>query len=96
MYYKGCMNEPVGRNSSMSSVNATHARKNLYRLIDEVSQSHDTVTITGKNSSAVLIAEEDWKAIQETLYLSSIPGMVESIREGMSTPIDECSDEPGW
>ena len=80
----------------MGSVNATNARKNLYRLIDDVATSHEPVTITGKKNSAVLIAEEDWKAIQETLYLSSIPGMADSIREGMATPVDECSDKLDW
>ncbi len=80
----------------MGTVNATNARKNLYRLIDDVNESHEPVTITGKSTSAVLVSEDDWKAIQETLYLSAIPGMRESIRKGMREPIEKCSESPGW
>lgn len=74
----------------MTSITATHARSRLYRLLDEVGQSHEPVLITGKRANAVLIAEADWRAIQETMYLLSIPGMRESIVEGMQTPLDEC------
>lgn len=74
----------------------TDARSSLYRLVDQVADSHEPVHITGKRSSAVLVSEEDWRAIQETLYLCSIPGMRESILEGAKTPVDECSEEPGW
>ena len=80
----------------MSTMNATSARKQLYRLIDEVSESHDPVVITGKANSAVLVGEEDWNAIQETLFLSSIPGMADSIREGLRTPVEECDSELDW
>jgi len=80
----------------MGTVNATNARKNLYRLIDDVNESHEPVTITGKSTSAVLVSEDDWKAIQETLYLSAIPGMRESIRKGMREPIGKSSESPGW
>ncbi|MHC4884132.1 MAG: type II toxin-antitoxin system Phd/YefM family antitoxin [Planctomycetota bacterium] len=80
----------------MTSITATEARKNLYRLIDEVYDSHEPVHITGKRHSGVLLSEEDWNAIQETLYLQSIPGMGESIQEGMSTPTSKCSKDPGW
>ena len=80
----------------MTTLSATEARKQLYRLLDEVSQSHETVQITGKRGNAVLISEDDWRAVQETLYLVSIPGMRESILEGMATPADELEDEPGW
>lgn len=80
----------------MSSISATEARKKLYRLIDEVHESHQPVHITGKRHSGVLISEEDWSAIQETLYLQSIPGMGETIQKGMATPVDKCSKEPGW
>jgi len=80
----------------MNIINATNARKNLYRLIEEVSKSHEPIHITSKKGSAVLISEEDWKAIQETLYLLSIPGMRESIKEGMNTPIEECSETIEW
>ena len=80
----------------MSAVTASEARSNLYRLIDEVAASHDPLLITGKRANAVLVAEDDWNAIQETLHLVSIPGMRESIREGMETPIDQCDKELDW
>ena len=80
----------------MTTISATEARSKMYRLIDEISSSHKPVTITGKRANAVLISEEDWCAIQETLYLLSIPGMRESIREGLQTPIEECSEELAW
>ena len=80
----------------MTSITATEARKKLYRLLDEVHESHEPVYITGKRHSGVLVSEDDWRAIEETLYLHSIPGMRESIIEGMETPADECSEDPGW
>jgi antitoxin YefM len=80
----------------MTSITATEARKQLYKLVDEVQDSHEPVQITGKRGNAVLIGEDDWRAVQETLYLVSIPGMRESILEGMSTPVDGMDDEPGW
>lgn len=80
----------------MSTLTASEARANLYRLIDETAASHEPVMITGKRRNAVLLSEEDWRAIQETLHLLSIPAMRESIREGLATPLDECSKEPGW
>ena len=84
------------RGVSVTSIKATDARAKLYRLIDEVAESHEPVVITGKRSSAVLVSEDDWRSIQETLHLLSVPGMRESIQEGMKTPVDECSDDPGW
>lgn len=80
----------------MDTMNATNARKNLYRLIEELSKSHEPIHITSRKGSAVLISEEDWKSIHETLYLLSIPGMRESIKEGLNTPIDKCSETIGW
>jgi len=80
----------------MNSMNASEARQKLYRLLDETADAHEPVLITGPRSNAVLVGEEDWNAIQETLHLLSIPGMRESIREGLATPIDECEKEPGW
>lgn len=80
----------------MPTMSATEARKNLYRLMDEVSDSHEPIQITGKRGNAVLISEDDWKAVQETLYLHSIQGMKESIIEGMQTSVDECSDGLDW
>jgi antitoxin YefM len=80
----------------MTSLTITQARKDLYRLVDEVQESHEPVRITGKRGTGILLAEDDWTAISETLMLHSIPGMTESIVDGMKTPIDECSEEPGW
>lgn len=80
----------------MTIVSATEARKRLYALIDEVGQSHEPVQINGKRGNAVLLSEEDWRAIQETLHLVSIPGMRESILEGMATEVSELSPDPGW
>ena len=80
----------------MPTITATEARKRLYKLLDEVSESHEPIQITGKRSNAVLVSEDDWRAIQETLYLHSVPGMNKSIIEGLNTPIDECDEEIGW
>lgn len=80
----------------MSSINITTARKDLYKIVKEVNKTHEPLLITGKEVSAVLIGESDWKSIQETLYLSSIPGMSDSIKEGMKAEIDEFSDELEW
>lgn len=80
----------------MTTLTATEARKRLYSLVDEVKESHDPIQIVGKRSSAVLISEDDWRAIQETLFLTSIPGMRESIRKGIETPIGECHEDVDW
>jgi prevent-host-death family protein len=72
------------------------AEKQLQDLIDAVSQSHQPVVIAGKSSNAVLLSEADWASVQGTLYLLSIPGMRESIREGLATPVGECSGELDW
>ncbi len=80
----------------MLTLTTTKARAKLYKLLDEVASSHQPIQITGKRANAVLIAEEDWRAIQETLHLLSIPGMRESIREGLDTPVNKCSKELKW
>jgi len=80
----------------MTTITATEARKKLYKLVDKVQESHDPVQITGKRGNAVLISEDDWHAVQETLYLVSIPGMRESIREGLATPVDELEEQLDW
>ena len=80
----------------MTTLTATEARKQLYTLLDDVSQSHDPIQIAGKRHSAVLVADDDWRAIQETLHLDSIPGMRESIVDGMKTSVDECEEELDW
>lgn len=80
----------------MPTLTATEARKRLYSLVDEVKESHEPIQIVGKRSSAVLISEEDWRAIQETLFLTSIPGMRKSIQEGLGTPVEECDEDIDW
>lgn len=80
----------------MTTINVTEARSKLYKLIDEVASSHEPIHIAGKRARAVLICEDDWRAIQETLYLISIPGMRVSIQKGLETPLDKCDEYPGW
>lgn len=80
----------------MTTLTASKARENLYKLLDEASFSHRPIQITGRRSAAVLIGEEDWRAIQETLYLLSIPGMRESIRKGLKAPLSQCSKTLKW
>lgn len=80
----------------MTMMTASQARARLYRLLDQTAASHNPIQITGKRASAVLISEEDWNAIQETLYLLAIPGMRESIRKGMKTLVKKCFKTPGW
>jgi antitoxin YefM len=80
----------------MTTITATEARKRLYNLVDNVAESHAPVQIVGKRNSAVLISEEDWRAIQETLYLTSIPGMRESIQAGLKIPIEKCDRDLNW
>lgn len=80
----------------MTTITASEARARLYRLLDELASSHEHIVITGKRNNGVLISEEDWRAIQETMYLLGLPGMRESIREGLETPIADCDEEAGW
>ena len=80
----------------MTVLNATDARAKLYSLIDETATSHEPIVITGKRHNAVLLSEGDWNAINETLYLLSIPGMRESIREGLETMASECAKDLDW
>ena len=80
----------------MTSLSVTQARSRLYELLDLTATSHEPIQITGKRSNAVLVSEEDWRSIQESLFLLSVPGMRESIREGLTEPLDQSSDSPGW
>lgn len=80
----------------MTTITASRARGDLYRLLDKTTQSHEPVQITGKRNNAVLIGEDDWRAIQETLYLLSIPGMRESIQKGLKAPLKKCSKKLEW
>lgn len=80
----------------MAVLKATEARSRLYSLIDETAETHQAIVITGKRNNAVLVSEGDWNAINETLYLLSVPGMRESIREGMDIDLSECSKDIDW
>jgi antitoxin YefM len=80
----------------MSTISASEARARLYRLIDEAAESHEPVRITGKRHNAVLLSEEDWESVQETLYLMSIPGMRESIKNGLEMPVEKCDEALDW
>lgn len=80
----------------MATFTVSDARKRLYSLIDEVKETRRPVQIVGKRNSAILISEEDWRAIEETLHLTAIPGMRESIQKGLKTPVEKCDEDPGW
>jgi antitoxin YefM len=80
----------------MTTLNATEARAKLYNLIDQTAETHQPIVITGKRHNAVLLSEEDWSAINETIYLLSVPGMRESIKEALTQNLDECSRELDW
>lgn len=80
----------------MVTITAAEAKKQLSRLLSQICESHEPVHITGKDNGAVLISEEDWRSIQETLYLQSIPGMSESIVQGLKSPVEKCSEKLVW
>jgi prevent-host-death family protein len=80
----------------MTTITASKARERLYRLVDATKATHEPVQITGKRNNAVLISEDDWRSINETLYLLSIPGMRESIRKGLNTPVTKCVKKVKW
>ena len=80
----------------MPTINANKARAILHELIDDVAESHVPTTITGPRNNAVLVAESDWNAIQETLHLHAIPGMGDSIKEGMASRVEDCAMELDW
>jgi prevent-host-death family protein len=80
----------------MHTLSASEARANLYRLIDQTAESHKPVIISGKRANAVLVSEEDWSAIQETLYLLAIPGMRESIKDAMAEPLAKSKKVLKW
>lgn len=80
----------------MATLTASEARASLYRLIDDAAQNHQPIHISGRRNNAVLVSADDWEAMQETLFLLSIPSMRETIREGMATPVEECSKELTW
>lgn len=75
----------------MKVLNATQASKEIYSLIDQVNVDHQPVQINGKRNNAVLISGDDWRAMNETLYLVSVRGMPESIQKGLNTDLSDCS-----
>lgn len=77
----------------MSIMNATTARNNFFKVMDEALATHEPICVTGKNGNVVILSEEDWRSIQETLYLASIPGMKEKIIQGLKTPLAECVED---
>ncbi len=80
----------------MNTLTASEARSNLYRLMDQAAESHQPIVISGKRTNSVLVSAEDWEAIQETLYLLSVPGMRESIKQGMAESVESCAKELNW
>ena len=80
----------------MKSIKATNARKQIYKLIEETVNTNTPIQISSKNGNVIMISEADWNSIQETLYLISIPGIRESIIEGLNTPIEDCVEELNW
>ena len=80
----------------MKTLSVSEARTQIYTLLDKTASSHEPIQITGKRHNAILIGEEDWRSIQETLYLLSIPGMRASIRKGLKTPVEKCDKELTW
>jgi antitoxin YefM len=80
----------------MKNISATEARSRFYHLMDETTTAHQPILIRGERGNTVLVSEEDWNAIQETLYLISVPGMRESIVEGLATPVEDCSKDLDW
>jgi antitoxin YefM len=80
----------------VKSLTVTDLRKNIYKVVEETSQTHEPVHVYGKNGNAVLIGEEDWRAIQETLHLHSIPGMAKSIIDGMNASLEDTSEKLDW
>lgn len=80
----------------MTILNATEARSKLYSLIDEAANTHQPIVITGKRGNAVLVSEEDWNSIAETMHLLSVSGMRESIKAGLNTPLSECKEDLDW
>ncbi|WP_420583125.1 type II toxin-antitoxin system Phd/YefM family antitoxin [Reichenbachiella sp.] len=80
----------------MKTLSATEARKNIYKLVDEANETHEPIQISGKRNNAVLVSEEDWRSIQETLHLSSNPELRKSIIDGLNTPLSETSEKLEW
>ena len=90
------MLSPLERNDDVTTLTTAEASKRLDEVLDTLAESHEVVQIAGQRHCGVLVSEDDWRAIQETLYLTSVPGMKESIVEGLRTPLDQCAKELDW
>jgi antitoxin YefM len=88
-----CLPYDIAYAQLVTTLIASDARHRFYKLLDDAARTHEPVLITGIHSNAVLVSEEDWNALQETIYLLSIPGMRKSIRQGMEVPIEECDEQ---
>jgi prevent-host-death family protein len=82
--------------STMTSITVTQARANLFKLLDQTAQSHEPIQITGRRQNGVLLSEDDFRAMQETLYLLSVPGMKESLRKARKAPLKAYSKTRPW
>jgi len=80
----------------LTTLTASEASKRLDEILDNLAESHEVVQIAGDRHCGVLLSEDDWRAIQETLYLTSVPGMGSSIVEGLRTPVEQCAKELDW
>ena len=80
----------------MTTLTTSEASKRLEEVLDDLAESHEVVQIAGQRHCGVLVSEDDWRAIQETLYLTSVPGMRSSIVEGLRTPVEHCAKELDW
>jgi len=80
----------------VTTLTTTEASQRLDEVLDNLAESHEVVWIAGQRHSGVLVSEDDWRSIQETLYLTSVPGMKESIVEGLRTPVEQCAKELDW
>ena len=76
----------------MTNTNATNFRQNMFAYLNQAIEFNDVITVNTKNGNAVVMSEEDYNGLMETLYLNSIPGLKEKIQEGMSEPIEEMVD----
>ena len=80
----------------MHVITATEARANIFRLMDHIAESHEPIMVTGRRCNSVMISEEDWRGIQETIYICSIPGMAKSLIAASNEPIEKGSEKLPW
>lgn len=76
----------------MINTNATNFRKNIFEMLDQTIKYNEPVNISTKSGNAVLISEDEYNSLMETLYLTSVPGMKKKLEEGMNTPVEECEE----